>query len=174
MVFDFQINFDKQRKLQRKTSPWGLFRIIKFGIFFSNHALIVCRYYNQYGFMTHHWKACEPNKLKMPACNLYLVPGPRKTAFLQPPLKWPAHPEPFVRLFGRHLEIFSQILMKHLGGGLAPTWINPPYCLSEWSTAHFGFQHSNISFSNAFMCVFLFHFKFSFYIFIFFRAWFRF
>ena len=121
MVFDFQINFDKQRKLQRKTSPWGLFRIIKFGIFFSNHALIVCRYYNQYGFMTHHWKACEPNKLKMPACKLYLVPGPRKTAFLQPPLKWPAHPEPFVRLFGRHLEIFSQILMKHLGGGLAPT-----------------------------------------------------
>ena len=72
-------------------------------------------------FMTHHWKACEPNRLKMPACKLYLVPGPRKTAFLQPPLKWPADPEPFARLFGRHLEIFSQIVMKHLGGGLAPT-----------------------------------------------------
>ena len=112
MVFDFQINFDKQRKLQRKTSRWGLCMNVKFGIFFSNHALIIRRYYNQYGFMTHHWKACEPNKLKMPACKLYLVPGPRKTAFLQPPLTWPAHAEPpFARLFGHHLEIFSQILV---------------------------------------------------------------
>ena len=94
MVFDFQINFDKQRKLQRKNSPWGLFRNVKFGIFFSSHALIVRRYYKQDGFMTYYWKACEPNKLKMPACKLYLVPGPRNTAFLQPPLKRPAHPEP--------------------------------------------------------------------------------
>ena len=38
-----------------------------------SHALIFNRYYNQYGFMTHHWKACAPNKLKMPACKLYLV-----------------------------------------------------------------------------------------------------
>ena len=58
---------------------------------------------------------------RKPVCKLYLVPGPRKTAFLQTPLKRPTHPEPFARLFGRHVEFFSQILMKHLGGGLAPT-----------------------------------------------------
>ena len=45
----------------------------------------------------------------MPVCKLYLVPGPRKTAFLQTLLKRPTHPEPFARLFGRHLEFFSQI-----------------------------------------------------------------
>ena len=92
MVFDFQINFDKQRKLQRKTSPWGLFRIIKFGIFFSNHALIVCRYYNQYGFMTHHWKACEPNKLKMPACNPVFGTRPQKNCLFAAPLEMASTP----------------------------------------------------------------------------------
>ena len=42
----------------------------------------------------------------MPVCKLYLIPGPRKTAFLQTLLKRPTHPEPFARLFGRHLEFF--------------------------------------------------------------------
>ena len=80
---------------------------------------------NLYGFMTHHWKACEQNKLKMPACTLYLVPGPEKLHFFQPPSKRPAHPEPFARLFGRHLEIFFPNSDETLRGWFGPYVIYP-------------------------------------------------
>ena len=59
---------------------------------------------------------------KCPSVSCIWYQAPEKLHFFQPPSKRPAHPEPFARLFGRHLEIFSQILMKHLGGGLARTW----------------------------------------------------
>ena len=78
---------------------------------------------NQYGFMTHHRKACEQNKLKMPACKLYLVPGPRKTAFFSAPLETASTPRALCALiWPPSWNFFSQILMKHLGGGLARTW----------------------------------------------------
>ena len=124
MVFDFQINFDKQRKLQRKNSPWGLFRNVKFGIFFSNHALIVRRYYNQYGFMTHHWKAnVSRTSWKSPPVSCIWYQAPEKLPFCSPPWNDQHTQSPLRACLATILKFFSQILMKHLGGGLAPTWM---------------------------------------------------
>ena len=83
MVFNLHINFEKQKKLNSKNSPWELLGNVNFGAFGSNHALIFRRFCNKYGFMTHHRKANVIwRNWKCPPSLRRKDPVPPKTHFL--------------------------------------------------------------------------------------------